>query len=173
MYRLELGVACAIVASILFDLAVALQALEARDVPREHGLRPSLLGRLVARPRWLFATLLGGAGWPFHIAALLLAPLTVVQPALASGLLLLLVLGDRMLSERVGRLEVGAVLAIVLGVAGLAWAAPSTPRAGFAGLARAGEIACWRPPTWYVRETAAKQAPRVPAAFAWTGISGK
>ena len=139
MYRLELGVACACVASILFDLAVALQALEARDVPREHGLRPSLLGRLVARPRWFFATLLAAAGWPFHIAALLLAPLTVVQPALASGLLLLLVLGDRMLGESVGTLEVGAVLAIIVGVAGLAWAAPehTTSHAGFLRLAPA------------------------------------
>src|SRR3989442_9852670 len=133
MYKLELGFACACIASILFDLGVALQALEARSVSHHHSLRPSLLGRLVARPRWVFATLLAGAGWPFHIAALLLAPLTVVQPALASGLLLLLVLGDRMLSERVGRLEVGAVPAIVVGVAGLAWAPPQhTPsQAGF------------------------------------------
>ena len=126
MYDLEIGVACACVASILFDLGVALQAMEARDVSHDHSLRPSLLGRLVARPRWVFATLLGVAGWPFHVVALLLAPLTVVQPALASGLLLLLVLGDRMLGERVGSLEVGAVMAIILGVAGMAWAAPST-----------------------------------------------
>src|SRR5947207_7101750 len=137
MYNLELGVACACIASILFDLGVALQALEARSVSHHHALRPSLLGRLVARPRWVFATLLAGAGWPFHVAALLLAPLTVVQPALASGLLLLLVLGDRMLGERVGRLEVCAVLAIVVGVAGLAWAAPehTSSHAGAARLA--------------------------------------
>src|SRR5436309_2996867 len=124
MYNLELGVACACVASILFDLGVALQALEARSVSHRHSLRPSLLGRLVARPRWVFATLLAGAGWPFHVAALVLAPLTVVQPALAIGLLLLLVLGDRMLGERVGAREVVAVMAIVIGVAGMAWAAP-------------------------------------------------
>jgi drug/metabolite transporter (DMT)-like permease len=180
MYRLELGVACACVASILFDLAVALQALEARDVPREHGLRPSLLRRLVARPRWLFATLLGGAGWPFHIAALLLAPLTVVQPALASGLLLLLVLGDRMLGERVGRLEVGAVLAIVLGVAGLAWAAPehTTSHAGFARLAPAlGGLALLAAAPYLVRRETAAGSALLPlsagCAFAWTGISSK
>ena len=139
MYDLEIGVACACVASILFDLGVALQAMEARDVSHDHSLRPSLLGRLVARPRWVFATLLGVAGWPFHVVALLLAPLTVVQPALASGLLLLLVLGDRMLGERVGPLEVGAVMAIILGVAGMAWAAPehTTDHAGFLRLAPA------------------------------------
>ncbi len=124
MYDLELGVACACLASILFAVGVTLQALEARDVSHSHALRASLLGRLVARPRWVLATFLAGAGWPFHVTALLLAPLTVVQPALAGGLLVLLVLGDRMLGERVGALEVGAVLAIVAGVAGMAWAAP-------------------------------------------------
>ena len=180
MYRLELGVACACIASILFDLAVAFQALEARDVPREHGLRPSLLGRLIARPRWFFATLLGAAGWPFHIAALLLAPLTVVQPALASGLLLLLVLGDRMLSERVGRLEVGAVLAIVVGVAGLAWAAPehTTTHAGFDRLAPAlGGLAMLAAVPYLVRRETAAGSALLPlsagCAFAWTGISSK
>src|SRR5436190_5101767 len=180
MYRLELGVACACVASILFDLAVALQALEARAVPREHGLRPSLLRRLVARPRWLFATLLGGAGWPFHIVALLLAPLTVVQPALASGLLLLLVLGDRMLGERVGRLEVCAVLAIVVGVAGLAWAAPehTSSHAGAARLAPVlASLALLAAVPYLVRREAAAGSALLPlsagCALAWTGISSK
>jgi drug/metabolite transporter (DMT)-like permease len=180
MYRLELGVACACVASILFDLGVALQALEARDVPREHGLHPSLLGRLVARPRWLFATVLAGAGWPFHVAGLLLAPLTVVQPALASGLLLLLVLGDRMLGEKVGTLEVGAVLAIVLGVAGVAWAAPehTTSHAGFARLAPAlGGLAVLAAAPYLARRETAAGSALLPlsagCAFAWTGISSK
>ena len=180
MYDLEIGVACACVASVLFDLGLALQAMEARDVSHNHALRPSLLGRLVARPRWVFATVLSAAGWPFHVAALLLAPLTVVQPALASGLLLLLVLGDRMLGERVGPLEVGAVLAIILGVAGMAWAAPehTSHHAGFARLAPAlgglGLLAI--APYVASRETAAASA-LLPlsagCAYAWTGISSK
>lgn len=180
MYDLEIGVACACVASILFDLGVALQAMEARDVSHDHSLRPSLLGRLVARPRWVFATALAAVGWPFHVVALLLAPLTVVQPALASGLLLLLVLGDRMLGERVGPLEVGAVMAIILGVAGMAWAAPehTTHHAGFLRLAPAlgvlGLLAV--APYMARRETAAASA-LLPlsagCAYAWTGISSK
>ena len=162
MYRLELGLACACVASILFDLGVALQAMEARDVSRRHALRPSLIGRLLARPRWVFATVLAGAGWPFHVAGLLLAPLTVVQPALASGLLLLLVLGDRMLGERVGALEVTAVLAIIVGVAGMAWAAPehTTSHASVAGIAPAlGAVGLLAIAPYLVRrETAAASA---------------
>jgi drug/metabolite transporter (DMT)-like permease len=180
MYDLELGIACACIASVLFDLGVALQALEARDVSHDHSLRPSLLGRLIARPRWLFATILAGAGWPFHVAALLLAPLTVVQPALASGLLLLLVLGDRMLGERVGRLEVGAVMAIIVGVAGLAWAAPehTTHHAGFALLAPAlGGLGLLAVAPYVARREAAAASALLPlsagCAYAWTGISSK
>ena len=180
MHDLEIGVACACVASILFDLGVALQAMEARDVSHDHGLRPSLLGRLVARPRWVFATLLAAAGWPFHVVALLLAPLTVVQPALASGLLLLLVLGDRMLGERVGPLEVGAVLAIILGVAGMAWAAPehTSHHAGFLRLAPAlGGLGLLAVAPYVARREAAAASALLPlsagCAYAWTGISSK
>jgi drug/metabolite transporter (DMT)-like permease len=108
----------------MFDLAVALQAIEARAVPAGHGLRPSLYGRLFRSRRWLAATALSLAGFPLQLVALLLAPLTVVQPTLALGLLLLLVLGSRMLGERVGPREFVGVGLVVGGVAGLALAAP-------------------------------------------------
>lgn len=121
---LALGIAAAVVASLLYNTSVALQALEAREAPGEHGLRPSLLGRLLRNRRWLGATALGLLGWPFEIAALLLAPLTVVQPCIASGLLLLLWLGATRLGERPGRRELLAVAAIVVGIGGVAWAAP-------------------------------------------------
>lgn len=121
---LALGIVAAVAASMLYNASIALQALEARQVPGEHSLRPSLLGKLVRSRRWLGATALGLAGWPLEIAALLLAPLTVVQPCLASGLILLLWLGAKRLGEKPGRREWAAVAAIVLGVAGVALAAP-------------------------------------------------
>jgi drug/metabolite transporter (DMT)-like permease len=129
---LALGIFAAIVASLLYNTSIALQALEARQVPGEHGLRPSLLGRLLRNRRWLGATAIGLLGWPFEIAALLLAPLTVVQPCLASGLVLLLWLGATRLGERPGRRELLAVAAIVIGIGGVAWAAPdrATDHAG-------------------------------------------
>jgi hypothetical protein len=132
-----LGIAAAVGASLLYNASIALQAVEAREVPAEHSLRPSLLGRLVRNRRWLGATALGLAGWPLEIVALLLAPLTVVQPCLASGLVLLLWLGARRLGEAPGRREWAAVAAIGAGVAGVAIAAPerSTDHAAAAGLA--------------------------------------
>ncbi len=136
---IALGIVAAVGASLLYNASIALQALEAREVPGEHSLRPSLLGKLVRNRKWLGATALGLAGWPLEIVALLLAPLTVVQPCLASGLILLLWLGATRLGERPGSREWTAVGAIVLGVAGVALAAPerTTDHAGAGAIALA------------------------------------
>lgn len=136
---LALGIVSAVGASVLYNCSIALQALEARQVPGEYSLRLSLIGRLVRNRRWLGATALGLMGWPLEIVALLLAPLTVVQPCLASGLILLLWLGATRLGEAPGRRELLAVAAIVAGVGGVAWAAPerTTDHAGAVAIAAA------------------------------------
>src|SRR3954470_21149361 len=88
------GIVLAAGAAACFDGAVALQAVEARAVG-ERTVGAGLLRSLIARPRWLAATALGVAGWPLQVAALSLTPLTVVQPALALGLGLVLGVGRR------------------------------------------------------------------------------
>jgi drug/metabolite transporter (DMT)-like permease len=118
------GVALACVASILFNGAIVLQARETRAVPREQGLRLSLLASLLRRRRWIAGIALQLLGMGLQTAALLLAPLTAVQPADAAGLVLLLYLGSRNLGERVGRNEILAVASIVVGIVGLTVAAP-------------------------------------------------
>lgn len=118
------GIFVAAAASALYSLALVLQAGAARRSAPEPGLRVSLLARLSHSRRWLAGTLLTAAAWPLQVFALTLAPLTVVQPVGASGLLLLLGLGRRHLRERVGRAEVLAVAAIVAGVGGLAAVTP-------------------------------------------------
>jgi drug/metabolite transporter (DMT)-like permease len=118
------GVALAAFASVLFNAAIVLQASEAREVPDEYGLRLSLIGRLLRRPRWLLGAALGLLAFPLQTIALLWAPVTAVQPADAAGLLVLLFLGARMLHERVGRREIAAVVAIVVGIVVLTIAAP-------------------------------------------------
>jgi hypothetical protein len=118
------GIALAAGAAACFDGAVAFQAAEARAL-RERRVGAGLLGGLMRRPRWLAATGLAILGWPLQIAALSLAPLTVVQPTLALGLVLLLWLGHRMLGEPVRRRDLGSVAAIAAGLGLLAWAAPA------------------------------------------------
>jgi drug/metabolite transporter (DMT)-like permease len=118
------GVALAALASVLFNAAIVLQASEAREVPEEHGLRLSLIGKLLRRPRWLLGVALGLTAFPLQTIALLWAPLTAVQPADATGLLVLLFLGARTLGERVGRREIVAVACIIVGIVVLTIAAP-------------------------------------------------
>ncbi|HEX6456787.1 MAG TPA: hypothetical protein VF009_09755 [Solirubrobacterales bacterium] len=181
---LALGIAAAVVASLLYNSSIALQALEARQVPQEHGLRPSLLGRLLRNRRWLAATALGLLGWPFEIAALLLAPLTVVQPCLAIGLILLLWLGATRLGERPGRRELLSVAAIVAGIGGVAWAAPerSTDHAGAAAIGLALVLVALPVLAPYaLRGALAKRPLRLGliatvgagAGYAWTAIASK
>jgi hypothetical protein len=177
---LALGIICAIGASALYNTSIALQALEARDVGEEHALRVSLIGRLIKNPRWLLATGIGLLGWPLEIAALLLAPLTVVQPCLACGLVLLLWLGVTRLGEKPGRREYGAVAAILVGVAGLAWAAPerTTGHAGAGPIAIALVLVTIPVVAPYLvrgRASAAGSLAVIAAGFgyAWTAIASK
>jgi drug/metabolite transporter (DMT)-like permease len=130
------GLALAFTTAILYATAVGLQALEAREAPDEQHLRLSLLRRLVTKPRWLIGTGLALCGWAAQVGALMLIPLTLVEPALAMSLVVLLGIGARMLGERVGRREILSVTAMVVGIATLAWAAPprETDHAGGAGV---------------------------------------
>jgi drug/metabolite transporter (DMT)-like permease len=111
-------------ASTLYSLGIALQAMDARQAPHVEHLRLALAWRLVRRARWLLGTGLSILGWPLQLVALLLAPLVVVQPALAAGLLVLMLLAQRMLGEHAGRYEYLAMLAIVIGVIGAGLTAP-------------------------------------------------
>src|SRR4051794_28167265 len=127
------GVALAAVASVLFNIAIVIQASEVREVPDEYGLRVSLFGRLLRRRRWLLGTLLGVIAFPLQTIALLWAPLTAVQPADAAGLLVLLYLGSRRLGERVRPREILSVAAIVAGIVIVTVAAPKRHVSDVAG----------------------------------------
>jgi drug/metabolite transporter (DMT)-like permease len=124
MVSLLIGVLLAAAASALYSVGIAVQALDARNAARRHTLRITLLTHLVTRARWLAGTGMSVIGWPLQILALTYVPLVVVQPTLASGLLVLLLVGERMLGERPGRRELFAVGAIIAGVAGIAALAP-------------------------------------------------
>jgi drug/metabolite transporter (DMT)-like permease len=129
-----------------------------------------------------------------EIVALLLAPLTVVQPCLASGLILLLWLGVTRLGERPGRREAVAVGAIVAGVAGVALSAPerttnhaSVGAIGLALLLVAIPIAAPYALRWRIRHSPQRSVVKVGSAagigtlivlsagfgYAWTAIASK
>ena len=177
MPLLLLGLTAALASSTLYNVGVALQAFEARKTHSDHSLHPSLIGKLVQRPFWLAGMACVVAGWLLQGASLLVAPLTIVQPTLAAGLVVLLLVGARFLGEPVRRRELLAVLAIVLGVVGLTLAGPrgepepvSEPllvlaSVCFAAIALAPYLGTW------VRGHGALVVLSAGLSYAWCGIS--
>jgi len=124
MAELALGAVAAVAASALFSAGLLLQALEARRLPPGAGGAADAVVALLRRPRWLLG---GGAmvvGFGFHVSALLFAPIAVVQPSLAAGLLVLLVHAARVDGAPVGARELGGVAAIGAGVVVLTLLSP-------------------------------------------------
>jgi drug/metabolite transporter (DMT)-like permease len=176
---LALGVLAALAAAVLYSAGVTLQSLEAREAPAEESLKPSLLKRLVTRPRWLGGTGCVVGGWAMQAAALMLAPITIVQPALAVSVVVLLFIGVRFFGQDVRRKELAAALAIVVGVGGLVLASPgqsdthaeTLPMA--LGMGALGAVAL---APYALRDHGrfgALVAVSAGLAYAWTGLSTK
>jgi drug/metabolite transporter (DMT)-like permease len=117
MIELAVGAVAAVTASALFSAGLLIQAREARSASET-----STLG-LFRHPRWILGGVVMLVGFVFHVAALALAPLTVVQPALAAGLVVLLLAASRETTERATPRELAGVAAIGIGVVGVTLAA--------------------------------------------------
>ncbi len=130
-----LGVAAAIVAAILFNLGIALQAIEARRAPKALGLKVGLLGHLLRRRIWLLGAALGAVGIVPQLVALAYAPFAVVQTALTAGLVLLLFIAVHYLGETVDRTALIGVGLLIAGVALVSSGAPAHSESHRAALA--------------------------------------
>jgi drug/metabolite transporter (DMT)-like permease len=129
------GLAAATLAAVLFNVGIALQAIEARRAPRSLGLKVGLLGHLLRRPWWLLGAALGIIGIGPQLVALAYAPFAVVQTTLTGGLALLLVIAVRYLGERVDRTALLGVGLLIVGVALVSWGAPEHSEAQRGSLA--------------------------------------
>jgi drug/metabolite transporter (DMT)-like permease len=180
MGELVLGIIAAMGASTLYSLGVAFQAMDAKQTSRQDYLRLGLARDLLRRSRWLLGTGLSMLGWPLQLLALTLAPLVVVQPAMAAGLLVLLLLAERMLHEHAGRREHLAVCAILLGVLGTALTAPprTTTHASNAVLTVVLvllALASVLPYIWHIVRRPPATVTMIGAGmgFAWSGVATK
>lgn len=102
----------------------AMQAFEARQVPREQSLRAGLLFTLLRKPLWLGGTALNIAAFGLQVVALALASLAVVQPTLALGLVVLVGIAVWKLDEEIELRTLVGIGAIIAGLVGLALVAP-------------------------------------------------
>ncbi len=119
---LELGIALALLCAFVANLGFFYKHKGACSVPRVDVRHPLRSARELYSSRW-FALGMGVAcvSWILHVAALALAPMSVVQVALAGGVVLIAVMAERMFGFRVGPrqwwgLMLTAAALIVLGL---------------------------------------------------------
>lgn len=105
-------------ASVLGFLYKHRGAVASPDVEWRRPIRTSFA---LFRNRWyLLGVVIALTGWGFHVAALSLAPITLVQSVIAGGLVLLTVTADRLFAHSVSRREWIGVGMAALGLAFLA-----------------------------------------------------
>ena len=117
----QLGILFALLtafASIVGFLYKHRGAIESPPIDWRRPVRSSLA---LFRSRWYVIGILVAFGsWGFHVAALALAPISIVQSVIAGGLVLLTVTADRLFGFRVTRRE---WIGVALTAAGLAFLA--------------------------------------------------
>jgi hypothetical protein len=100
LFGILLALCCALATNVGF-LYKHRGACAAPDVDMRHPLRS---GRaLFASPLFAVGMLIAAGAWAFHVAAMAVAPLSVVQTVLAGGVVLLAVMAERTLGISIGR----------------------------------------------------------------------
>ncbi|RIK04551.1 MAG: hypothetical protein DCC49_13270 [Acidobacteria bacterium] len=125
---MAIGLAAAGLAALLANLG-----LIAQKVALDRRAPGTRVVRAFLTPTWLGGLAMTQCGWAAQLIALRNAPLYVVQPIIASGLLVLAAAARVRLKEAVGIREWGAVLAIASGATVLSLVALSDSQQGGAG----------------------------------------
>jgi len=121
----EFGIALALVAALMTNLASLLKHRGCHRVEPIRIRQPLRSARTLAGSRWFAAGWgLAALAWLVHVAALSLAPISLVQAVLAGGAVTLAVLSQRLFGDRVERQQ---WLALLLGGCGLALLALTLP----------------------------------------------
>jgi multidrug transporter EmrE-like cation transporter len=117
----QIGLALALATAFTSILGFLLKHRGAGQAPLIEARRPVRTSLALFRARdYTVGILVATASWGLHVAALSLAPISLVQSAIAGGLVLLTVLADRLFAHRVTRREWVGVALIAAGLAFLA-----------------------------------------------------
>lgn len=118
MGSVEIGIALALVAAVMANLASLLKHRGCQRVAPIDIRKPLRSARGLAASRWFAAGwTLAAIAWLVHVAALSLAPISLVQAVLAGGAVTLAVMSQGLFGDAVERRQ---WLALLLGGAGLA-----------------------------------------------------
>ncbi len=122
---LHLGILLALLCAFGTNLGFLMKHRGACAAPEVRWRRPVRSAAALFRSRWFAVGMLVTVGaWTFHVGALALAPLSVVQATLSGGLVFLAVLAERLFGLGVGRRQWLGVALTALGLSLLAITLP-------------------------------------------------
>jgi hypothetical protein len=100
---LDLGILLALACAFVANLAFFYKYRGANEVARVQVLHPLRTTKALYSSKWFtLGMLTATASWGLHVAALALAPMSVVQVALAAGVVLIAVMAERLFGFDVG-----------------------------------------------------------------------
>jgi len=120
-FSVQLGLVFALLCSVVASLGFLFKQKGAVDAPAvewRHPVRSSVA--LFSNKWWTLGILVAMGAWVFHVAALALAPISLVQSVIAGGLALLTVIASRVFNLEVSRREWVGVAVTAAGLALLA-----------------------------------------------------
>lgn len=109
------AIACALASAVFLAFGAQRQGSAVSADTGGLSLSSAGLGRLLRNPRWLFGLLLLGTGTALNVAALAMAPLTVVQPIGSLALVITTIVNSRDQGLRLNRVTVVSIVACVVG----------------------------------------------------------
>ena len=110
-----IAIACALASAVFLAFGAQRQGSAVSADTGGLGLNSSGILRLIRNPRWLFGLLLLGVGTALNVAALSMAPLTVVQPIGSLALVITTIVNSRDQGLRLNRITVVSIVACVAG----------------------------------------------------------
>jgi hypothetical protein len=120
--NLDIGILLALACAFVANLGFFYKYRGANSVPSVSVLHPVRSTRELYSSKWFaLGMLIATASWGLHVAALALAPMSVIQISLAAGMVFIAVMAERMFGFKVGRrqwigLTLTAVGLVLLGV---------------------------------------------------------
>jgi drug/metabolite transporter (DMT)-like permease len=101
---MDLGILLALLCAFVANLGFFFKYKGANSVPRVDVLHPLRSARELYSSKWFtLGMIIATASWGLHVAALALAPMSVIQVSLAAGVVFIAVMAERLFGLRVGR----------------------------------------------------------------------
>lgn len=101
---LDIGILLALACAFVANLGFFFKYKGANAVPKVRVLHPLRSARELYSSKWFaLGMLIATSSWVLHVAALSMAPMSVIQVSLAAGMVFIAVMAERMFGFKVGR----------------------------------------------------------------------